>query len=40
MENQHLKGYLAATDGAVEEFTLNEMTMKAWTTSVEFPGSA
>ena len=26
MEMQHLKDYLAATDGAVEEFTLNEMT--------------
>jgi len=27
MENQHLKDYLAATDGAVENFTLNEMTI-------------
>ena len=27
MENQHLKDYLAATDGAVENFTLNEMTV-------------
>lgn len=26
MENQHLQDYLAATEGAVEEFTLNEMT--------------
>lgn len=26
MGNQHLKDYMAATDGAVEEFTLNEMT--------------
>ena len=26
MGNQHLKDYLAATDGAVAEFTLNEMT--------------
>jgi quinol monooxygenase YgiN len=26
MENQHLKDYLAATDGAVESFILNEMT--------------
>ncbi len=26
MENQHLKDYLAATDGAVAEFTLHEMT--------------
>ncbi|MEM1225314.1 MAG: putative quinol monooxygenase [Planctomycetota bacterium] len=26
MGNQHLKDYLAATDGAVEEFTLSEMT--------------
>jgi len=26
MEMQHLKDYLAATDGAVETFTLNEMT--------------
>ena len=29
MNNQHLKDYLAATDGAVEEFTLNEMTQVA-----------
>ncbi len=27
MENQHLKDYLAATDGAVEDFILNEMTI-------------
>lgn len=26
MNNQHLKDYMAATDGAVEEFTLNEMS--------------
>ncbi|MGD7653827.1 MAG: putative quinol monooxygenase [Verrucomicrobiales bacterium] len=26
MEGQHLKDYLAATDGAVEEFVVNEMT--------------
>jgi quinol monooxygenase YgiN len=26
MGNQHLKGYMAATEVAVEEFTLNEMT--------------
>ena len=26
MGNQHLKDYLAATDGAVAEFTLSEMT--------------
>ena len=26
MEGQHLKDYMAATDGAIEEFTLNEMT--------------
>lgn len=26
MNNQHMKDYMAATDGAVEEFTLNEMT--------------
>lgn len=26
MNNQHLADYLKATDGAVEEFTLNEMT--------------
>ena len=26
MDKQHLKDYLAATDGAVEDFTLNEMT--------------
>lgn len=26
MGNQHLKDYMDATDGAVEEFTLNEMT--------------
>ena len=24
--NQHLQDYMAATEGAVEEFTLNEMT--------------
>ena len=27
MENQHLKEYLTATEGAVEGFTLNEMTV-------------
>lgn len=26
MGNQHLKDYMTATEGAVEEFTLNEMT--------------
>jgi len=26
MANQHLSDYMAATDGAVDEFTLNEMT--------------
>ncbi|MBY5993653.1 putative quinol monooxygenase [Ferrimonas balearica] len=26
MANQHLKDYLAATEGAVEQFTVNEMT--------------
>ncbi len=26
MANQHLADYMAATEGAVEEFTLNEMT--------------
>ena len=26
MGNQHLQDYMAATEGAVEEFTLNEMT--------------
>ena len=26
MNNDHLKEYMKATDGAVEEFTLNEMT--------------
>jgi hypothetical protein len=26
MNNQHLKDYMAATEGAVEKFTLNEMT--------------
>jgi quinol monooxygenase YgiN len=26
MEAQHIKDYMAATDGAVEGFTLNEMT--------------
>ncbi len=26
MNNQHLKDYLAATEGAIEEFTLHEMT--------------
>lgn len=29
MENQHLKEYMAATEGAVEQFTLNEMTQIA-----------
>lgn len=27
MENDHLKAYMEATDGAVEEFILNEMTV-------------
>jgi len=27
---QHLKDYMAATDGPVKEFTLNEMTRTAW----------
>ncbi|MBB1269813.1 putative quinol monooxygenase [Shewanella sp. SR44-3] len=27
MGNQHLKDYMAATDGAVDVFTLNEMTL-------------
>ena len=26
MEQQHIKDYMAATDGAVENFTLHEMT--------------
>lgn len=26
MSNQHLKDYMAATDGMVEDFTLNEMS--------------
>ena len=26
MSNQHLKDYMAATEGAVEAFTLNQMT--------------
>ncbi|OJJ23115.1 antibiotic biosynthesis monooxygenase [marine bacterium AO1-C] len=26
MNNQHLQDYMAATEGAVEEFTLSEMT--------------
>lgn len=26
MRNQHLQDYMAATEGAIEEFTLNEMT--------------
>lgn len=29
MNNQHLKDYLAATDGAVEDFTLHEMNQIA-----------
>ena len=29
MNNQHLKEYMAATDGAVEELTVNEMTRAA-----------
>ena len=29
MSNQHLADYLAATEGAVEEFTVNEMTQIA-----------
>jgi quinol monooxygenase YgiN len=29
MGNQHLKDYMAATEGAVEEFVLNEMTYLA-----------
>jgi quinol monooxygenase YgiN len=28
--NRHLRDYMAATDGAVEEFTLNEMIQIAW----------
>lgn len=27
MNNQHLKDYMAATEGAVAEFTLNEMSL-------------
>jgi quinol monooxygenase YgiN len=27
MDNQHLADYMAATEGAVAEFTLNEMTV-------------
>ena len=27
MQNEHLAAYLAATDGAVEEFTVNEMSI-------------
>ncbi len=26
MNNQHLQDYITATEGAIEEFTLNEMT--------------
>ncbi len=26
MSNQHLKDYLSATEGAIEEFSINEMT--------------
>lgn len=29
MANQHIQDYLTATDGAVEEFTLHEMTFIA-----------
>ncbi|MCV6639382.1 putative quinol monooxygenase [Candidatus Albibeggiatoa sp. nov. NOAA] len=29
MDSQHLKDYLAATEGAVEAFTVNEMTQIA-----------
>lgn len=29
MANQHLEDYMAATEGAVAEFTLNEMTVIA-----------
>ena len=29
MANEHLAAYMAATEGAVEEFTLNEMTQIA-----------
>ncbi|SHG77992.1 putative quinol monooxygenase [Ferrimonas marina] len=29
MNNQHLKDYMAATEGAVETFTLNEMSQIA-----------
>ena len=29
MGNQHLQDYMAATEGAVEEFTVNEMTRTA-----------
>ena len=30
MNNQHLKDYMTATEGAVEEFTVNEMTRIVW----------
>jgi quinol monooxygenase YgiN len=29
MNNSHLQDYMSATEGAVEEFTLNEMTLIA-----------
>lgn len=29
MDNQHLKDYMSATETAIEEFTLNEMTQIA-----------
>jgi len=29
MNTQHIKDYLAATDGAIEEFMINEMTVIA-----------
>jgi quinol monooxygenase YgiN len=33
MENQHLKDYLAATEGSIEDFTLHEMTQVGYTKS-------
>ena len=29
MNTQHIKDYLAATDGAIQDFTINEMTVVA-----------
>ena len=29
MNTQHIKDYLAATDGAIQDFTINEMTVIA-----------